>query len=180
MSVKDEKQNLRTQIGDLKSRVSEVEKRKMSSAVFDRIEKLDEFARSKIVLLYWSMDDEVFTHDFIMKWSKKKRILLPVISEERLILKEFSGKDSLRKSKKYPVWEPAGDLFNKPGFIDLAIIPGVAFDKSGNRLGRGRAYYDKLLTDLQAYKIGVCFSFQLFDAIPQEPTDIKMDLVIYS
>jgi len=178
MSVKDEKQNLRRQIRDLKARISETEKRKMSALLFERIENLDVFIKAEIVLLFWSMDDEVYTHDFIVKWSGKKNILLPVIFDEVLKLKLFRGGDFLMKSTKYPVFEPTGKVFDKLGSIDLAIVPGVAFDKSGNRLGRGKAYYDKLLSYIYAYKIGVCFSFQLFDTIPHEETDLKMDLVI--
>ncbi|MBN2521687.1 MAG: 5-formyltetrahydrofolate cyclo-ligase [Bacteroidales bacterium] len=178
MTIKNEKQNFRKQIRDLKARIPETEKRKMSALVFERIEKLDVFIKAEIVLLFWSMDDEVYTHDFIVKWNRKKKILLPVICDEVLQLKFFRGEEFLLKSAKYPVFEPAGEAFDKTGIVDLAIMPGVAFDKSGNRLGRGKAYYDKLLSHIHAYKIGVCFSFQLFDTIPHEPTDIKMDLVI--
>ena len=54
----------------------------------------------------------------------------------------------------------------------------MAFDKSCNRLGRGKGYYDSLLKNTNAIKIGICYDFQLFESIPTEPHDIKMDIVI--
>ncbi len=75
--------------------------------------------------------------------------------------------------------EPAGCLFTDYSAVDLAVVPGMAFDKSGNRLGRGKGYYDRLLPLIgYKYKIGICFPFQFLDSIPVEPTDIPVDEVI--
>jgi len=60
------------------------------------------------------------------------------------------------------------------------LIPGRAFDKSGNRLGRGGGYYDRILRDVKCLKIGVAFNCQLFDSIPVEPHDQKVDIIIHS
>ena len=63
--------------------------------------------------------------------------------------------------------------------ITFAVIPGVAFDHTGNRLGRGKGYYDRLLPHLsKAFKVGICFPYQLIETIPTEPFDIPMDSVI--
>ena len=62
--------------------------------------------------------------------------------------------------------------------IDLVIVPGVAFDRQHNRLGRGKGFYDRLLSTLSAPKIGICYSFQLKEHIPTEPFDKKMDLIL--
>ena len=62
--------------------------------------------------------------------------------------------------------------------IDLIIVPGVAFDRQHNRLGRGKGFYDRLLSTLDVPKIGICYDFQLKDQIPAEPFDRKMDLII--
>lgn len=60
----------------------------------------------------------------------------------------------------------------------MIIVPGVAFDNNNNRLGRGKAYYDKLLKESKSYKVGVCFDFQLIEEVPVDEYDIKMDLII--
>ena len=64
--------------------------------------------------------------------------------------------------------------------IDLILVPGMAFDAMGNRLGRGKGYYDKVLRHTPAYKIGVCFDFQFLKAVPTEAHDVRMDNVYVS
>jgi 5-formyltetrahydrofolate cyclo-ligase len=76
--------------------------------------------------------------------------------------------------------EPIGEVFPESRYdeITLALIPGMAFDAEGHRLGRGKGYYDRLLPRLsRAYKMGVCFPFQMVDAVPSEPHDQKVDEV---
>ena len=60
----------------------------------------------------------------------------------------------------------------------MIIVPGVAFDLQHNRLGRGRGFYDRLLSSLSAPKVGICFDFQLIDTVPTEPFDRLMDSVV--
>lgn len=178
MPVQEEKNKLRAKIRELKEKYSVRQNRESSARIFKEIEKLDVFKNSKIVLAFWSMEHEVFTHDFIKRVGSEKKILLPVIDNDNLLLKEFTNARSLRKSDKFPVFEPDGDAFEMKNTVDLVIVPGVAFDVSFNRLGFGKGYYDRLLAGLKAYKIGVCFDFQVLEEIPHELTDVKMDLVI--
>ncbi len=65
-----------------------------------------------------------------------------------------------------------------PSEIDLAIVPGLAFSRSGIRLGRGKGYYDRMLPRLNCFKLGVCYSVALSDSIPSEKWDVPMDKVI--
>ena len=79
----------------------------------------------------------------------------------------------------YGIEEPTGALFTDYATIDLVIVPGVAFDRDGNRLGRGKGYYDRLLPRIpSAYKVGICFPFQIVEEVPAEPFDIRMDEII--
>lgn len=130
------------------------------------------------VLLYHSLPDEVDTHDFIRRWAGQKRILLPVVKGEDLELRPYTGDNCLAEGA-FHIDEPTGPAFTDYVAIDLAIIPGVAFDRQGNRLGRGKGYYDRLLPRLEnTYKIGLCFPCQLVDRIPAEAHDVKMDEVL--
>lgn len=143
-----------------------------------RLEVLPAFQQAHTVLLYHSLKDEVQTHSFIEKWSKRKRIILPVVVDDILELRAYTGSADLSIGS-YGIAEPTGQAFTDYASIDLAIIPGVAFDAEGHRLGRGKGYYDKLLPLLPtALKAGVCFPFQLLEQIPAEPFDICMDLII--
>ncbi|MDA3778950.1 MAG: 5-formyltetrahydrofolate cyclo-ligase, partial [Bacteroidales bacterium] len=76
------------------------------------------------------------------------------------------------------ILEPIGETFTDYNSIDIIVVPGVAFDDNMNRLGRGKAYYDKLLHNCKAKKIGICFNFQIINKVPVDKHDITMDLVI--
>ena len=62
--------------------------------------------------------------------------------------------------------------------MEMIVIPAVAFDRRGNRVGRGKGYYDRLLADSRARKVGVAYDFQLVDEIDAEPHDVRVDVVI--
>lgn len=124
------------------------------------------------------MKDEVDTHTFVQKWSKKKRILLPVVVGDDLELRIYTGPEDMATGS-YGIEEPTGELFTDYATIDFIAVPGVAFDLKGNRLGRGKGYYDRLLPRIpSAYKAGICFPFQLVEEVPAESFDIRMDIII--
>lgn len=149
----------------------------MSDEILGRLEESPLFQSAHTILLYHSLPDEVHTHQFIDRWSKEKQILLPVIVGGDLELRHYAGAKDMSLNT-YGISEPCGMRFTAYNEIDLAIIPGMAFDSKGNRLGRGKGFYDKLLPHIQAPKVGICFDFQLLDEVPAETFDVKMDHVI--
>ncbi len=145
--------------------------------MLENIENIPAFKEAGIILLYYSLPDEVQTGDFIKKWSSRKTILLPVIKGDILELKEYRDDSNVTMDNIYSIKEPIGEAFNKYEKIDLSIIPGVSFDNKGHRLGRGKGYYDKLLPLINSKKIGICFEFQVSTNIPVDDFDFKMDEV---
>lgn len=149
----------------------------LSVKILSNLEAYPVFQNAQTILLYHSMKDEVQTHAFIEQWSEKKKIILPVVTGDELELRVYTGPSDLSIGA-YGIAEPTGELFTDYQSIDLAIIPGVAFDVTGHRLGRGKGYYDKLLPNISAHKAGICFSFQLIEEVPTEDFDICMDTII--
>lgn len=132
------------------------------------------------MLLYYSLPDEVYTHTLVDSLlASGKKVLLPrVTGAHTMELRQYTGPASLEQGA-YNIMEPTGDVFDDYSSIDLAVVPGVAFDRHYNRLGRGKGYYDRLLPLLnRAYKIGICFDFQRLDALMCDEHDIPMDEVI--
>jgi len=171
-----DKHQIRERIRQKKRQISEKDKQIQATAVFEKIEKLKEFQDAHNVLVYWSMPDELSTHNFIIKWSRKKQMLLPVVKDDEMLIKPFSSKDELKQGS-LGIWEP--DVQKEfLHTIDLVIVPGMAFDKNKSRLGRGKGYYDKYFINKNIVKIGVGFDFQLLEKIPTATFDIKMDKVI--
>lgn len=177
-SISDQKKALRKEIRRLKSFADAQTMREGSADIFSQIEALDQFKAAKTILAYWSMPDEVSTHDFVKKWHTQKRILLPLVMGENLELRVFTGMDCMVVGPSFGILEPRNGLPYNNEAIDFAVIPGVAFDLLGNRLGRGRGYYDKLLKHQNTYKVGVAFRFQVVTAVPVDNFDIAMNLIV--
>ncbi len=175
-----DKTEVRKQIRAQKREVSPEDKLRRSEGIMRQVEALAEFHQAHTVLLYWSMADEVQTHDFVNKWYKEKVLLLPCVDGDNLILRQYTGPECMVAGEQFGIGEPAGSPeYTELNNIDLIIVPGVAFDRAGNRMGRGRGFYDRLLkTTPNALKIGVAFNFQILESIPTEPFDVKMDRIV--
>ena len=174
--MKELKKQLRKQIAQEKKRQSATLLTTHSIALLEQIEKHPRFISATTVLLYHSLPDEVQTHAFVEKWHKQKKILLPVVVGDILELRHYTGKSCLQEGS-FHIEEPSGENYTNYQEIELAIIPGISFDKKGNRLGRGKGYYDKLLPLLASYNIGICYQFQALEKIPTENFDQTMDEV---
>ena len=147
-----------------------------SVIIKNKILELDIYKKSNVIAMYASMKSEVDTKELINEsLLLGKKVLLPrIINKNKMIFIEVNN-DTEYERNSFGVLEPIGEEIKD---IDLIIVPGVAFDKSNNRLGYGRGYYDKYLSNKDIYKIGICYSEQLIDKIEVEDHDIKMDLVI--
>ena len=134
--------------------------------------------RAGTVVLYHPLADEVDVRPLLAIATSKTLLLPRVTGPTDMELRLYTGPDCLAAGA-FGIMEPSGPLFTDYHRIDLAIIPGMAFDRHGHRLGRGRGYYDRFLPHIhQAYKIGVCFPFQLVDSVPTEQTDVPVDEVM--
>lgn len=177
-----DKKELRKIIKNRKRQYSSRQLEELSLSVLSRLNRNEHLQRAETILMYYSLPDEVNTHVYIDQLLEQgKKILLPeVIDGENMVIREYTGKHDLKEGA-FHIMEPIGSLFPEERYqeIDLAIIPGMAFDAKRNRLGRGKGYYDRFLQKIpQVYKIGICFPFQLIDEIPTEETDIKMDAIM--
>ncbi len=139
----------------------------------------ERLVESRVVAAYWPLADEVDIRPLIA-WlvAEGKTVLLPrVTGETTMELRHYQSSDDLREGA-FHILEPTGTVFADYPAIDVILVPGVAFDAAGRRLGRGRGYYDRFLPLLsQAHKLGVCFPFQRVAEVPAEAHDIVMDEV---
>lgn len=174
------KNELRQWIREQKRRYTADERAAFSASVWTRLERHPRFRAARTILLYHSLPDEVQTPGFLRRWGTDKQLLLPVVKGNDLELRSYTGEANLHTGA-YGISEPAGTAVTDYAAIDLAVVPGMAFDAAGNRLGRGKGYYDRLLTRLRrsgVYIIGVCFDFQKVETVPCEPHDVRMDEVL--
>lgn len=167
---------MRAEIRLRKSKFSKEDLMAMSVAAVNRLESMEQWQQAERVLLYASMADEVNTRDLIYRYQGKKKIYLPVVMGKEIEIREYRGEAEMAIGA-YGISEPTTERYD--GEIDLAIVPAIAMDLHGNRLGHGGGYYDKLLSRLKCSTIGLIFPFQLLDSVPTEPHDVRLGGVVY-
>lgn len=171
------KDQLRKKVSSLKKEYTQSELYNRSLEVLSVLEITGIFQQAKTIFIYNNLEDEVQTLDFIQKWITTKDFYLPAIESDEIVFRQY--KPSIKfKQSSFGIMEPIGEDFIDYNKVDLIIIPGVAFDRKKNRMGRGKGYYDRFLTKSNAPKMGICFEFQLFDNIPNDCNDIKMDYIV--
>jgi len=164
----------------LKSEFSAEQLRQKSESVLTAVIQHPRYQAAQTVLLYASLPDEVNTDQLVSHALRSgKTVLLPTVVGDDLELHHFAGHEGMHTGS-FNIRESDGALFPEWERIDLVIVPGLAFDKLGHRLGRGRGFYDRLLCQLHGYKLGIAFDFQQFESIPVEAFDQTLDEVIFS
>ena len=173
------KHELRAHIRAAKRQHSKEQLADFSKTLCDNILKMPAYQSAHTLILYSPLNDEMDVSPIINDaYANGKLVLLPKVVGDDLELRIYKGVESLERGA-FGILEPMGEVFFDDDNVDVAIIPGMAFDRLGNRLGRGKGYYDRLLPRLRnTYKIGVCFPFQFLDDIPSEAHDVKMDCVV--
>ncbi len=158
-----------------RSEKTKVDFKAVSVSVCNKISELDEYKSAKNVLLYYALPDEV-SLDILIYDLERRNVccVLPVVDKDTLILKKYDGASV---TGAFGISEPTGDTV-EPSSIDFAVIPGVMFDKSRNRLGRGKGFYDRLLPLLNCKTAGVCPDNLLIDNIAHEKHDIPVHMVV--
>lgn len=165
---------------DIKSMTKE-ERDKQSEYVCQMIISSEQWMKAEIVLLYSAMEDEISLLPLFEDAQKSgKQIILPVMEGDTLIFREFNP-GQLSIENQFHIEEPTSKcrLFTEFQRLNLAIIPGRAFTLEGERMGRGKGFYDRILPHISCPKWGVAFSCQIKDTLPTDPWDILMDSVLF-
>lgn len=178
------KSELRKIMVNRRSRISAKIRTEKSESIMNKLRSLQAYNDSKLILVYVSFRSEVETHAFINQVLKEgKRIAVPltISKDNRLLPCEIYSLDDLAP-RTLGILEPDKNNIKEVNSkdIDLAVVPGLAFDSHGNRLGFGAGYYDRFLPSLRkdAITIGVCFDEQIVEQLPVEDFDVPLDAVL--
>jgi 5-formyltetrahydrofolate cyclo-ligase len=176
MTVPD-KRTLRQSVRAEIAKLSTEEKATFSDRIFRKIEQLSEVAEASVIALFASLPDEPQTTEIIKHLALTKRIVLPRINGSEM---EFYDISEGLKWGAFGIMEPIAITPINPAEIDVMIVPGVAFTRSGARLGRGKGFYDKYLSlkGFRAHTIGVCYPCQVVEHILTEEHDIIIDKIV--
>lgn len=176
-----EKNFLRKKLVSTLSKQSRALILKKSKKICEKISLLPAFKRAKTVMLYFPKSEEVDTTFLVEKIHWKKTVLLPKMLGDGLTAVKIS-KNTKFKTQKYDVVEPKGPAFDLKK-INLIVCPIVGFDSQKNRLGRGKAYFDKFIrkarkANKKIFFAGAAFELQKTKKIPTELHDEKLDAIV--
>jgi 5-formyltetrahydrofolate cyclo-ligase len=181
------KKNIRKGILEKLHDISRKDKERKVEELKKKLFSLEEFKKAKCVMFYVSKDYEVDTHKMIDESiAMGKKVVVPITLKEEKTLKPSELKDREKELIKghYGVHQPREKHIRpvSPEKVELMIVPGIAFDKSGHRLGHGEGYYDRFLEKVPSdvFTVGLAFDFQVVDELPRQDTDIPVDKVIIS
>ncbi|MGN0230743.1 MAG: 5-formyltetrahydrofolate cyclo-ligase [Muribaculaceae bacterium] len=171
------KADIRRAIKAAKQLTTEAYRRSASDAIISAVERTDLFRNASSILMYHSLPDEVITHDAIIRWSKQKRIFLPKVVGDDIVVVPYDSTGAMEKGA-FNILEPTGSDSIDVNSIDLIIVPAVALSPTGGRVGRGKGYYDRLLANCNRPKLGIIYQFQLCPPFETEAHDVSIDYII--
>jgi len=183
--VNTEKDRLRKEFKQKLSKQNKAQRLRKSLLVEKELFNLAEFKRAKYLMWYIATELEVQTHSMITRAQELgKKILVPMISrrEKKMIASLIEDPNQELTQGPYGISQPKDQYIRQipSEKIDLVIVPGLAFDRQGRRLGRGGGYYDRFLADLPAAtpRIGLAFDFQILDNLPALSHDVSLTKII--
>lgn len=180
----DRKQQLRAQA--MANRQRQENKDELSHAIGQRLLTLPEFAAAQTVLFYINVRAEVSTRPLLpVAWQQGKRVVVPYCVRGQLELFRLENFEELGSST-FGLLEPRAELRGRPdrsvapSELDLVVVPGVAFDRNGGRLGHGRGYFDGLLKHVRSDTslVALAFECQIVPEVPMFAHDIYMHKVV--
>lgn len=151
-----------------------------SLAIADRVAALEEAANAGSVMVFWSFGSEVDTGPLIERWSGEgKTVALPRIEGSEIVPVAFVPGGRVTETS-FGAMEPADGRMLRPTELDLVIVPGVAFDRSGDRLGYGAGYYDRFLARTRdgMPTIAIAFALQVVADVPVGGIDRRVDAIV--
>jgi 5-formyltetrahydrofolate cyclo-ligase len=178
------KDAIRKQVLEVRNKLSDDEVYRLSENIFLNLRENSFFNNSTHVMIYLDFKHEVKT-DLIINYCLEhgKKVYVPICIPETHELR-ISRITSLKElqSGHFEIREPVTEYLrlSDSSRIDLVLVPGVAFDSSGNRIGFGAGYYDRFMKRLQsgAAKVAIAYSFQVVDFVPSDEYDIPVDYIV--
>jgi 5-formyltetrahydrofolate cyclo-ligase len=183
--VREKKQEIRNEISTFFSSLSKEALEENTRIIENRLFEFANFLESKIVLLYVNAENEVATDSIIKRAFEFSKIVVlpafnPTKSAMRLMKVDHPARDMVVGPRGILEPNPAKCKVVPLDCIDIAIVPGIAMDEKGGRIGSGDGYYDRIIPDLPmtTRKVGLVFEGQLVPQVPMESHDKHVDIII--
>ncbi|MGI6168616.1 MAG: 5-formyltetrahydrofolate cyclo-ligase [Christensenellales bacterium] len=180
--VRAEKRRIRALLLDKRISMTPGDVLHFTSQAIDHLQQLPVYRAARCLFVYVSCGNEVGTHALIRRAREDgKKVGVPLcLDKGEMVCCGIASLSALCPGRR-GILEPVdrtGEI--QPEEIDLAVVPGVAFDETGSRLGQGGGYYDRFLPTIRhACRIGLCYEWQVLKKLPTEKHDEKMDYIVH-
>lgn len=152
---------------------------RMSEMIQTRVLNMNEFVSAKMVAAYHPVGSEVSTLRILSSvLQMNKRLALPRVEDKtRIIFAEVKDLENDLEVGSYNIMEPKNHCL-RMNKMDLALVPAIAWDERGYRLGYGKGYYDGYLANFQTMSVGLAYDFQVLENIPHGRKDFRVNLIV--
>ncbi len=178
--LKRDKRAARRTVLAVRDGLSEQERVARSAAITDRLLALPEVAGARTVMAFWSFGSEVDTMGLIDRlFADERTVALPRIEAGDVVPVAYRRGDAVTATT-FGAMEPASGAVLGPEELDLVVVPGVVFDRAGNRVGYGAGYYDRLLARVRpgAHAVAIAFGLQVLERVPSGGTDRRVHVIV--
>ena len=172
--IPEQKQSLRAEARRFLLGLDSDRRRVEGEKIRWRLDRWNVWLTARTICAFSALSSEP---DVLTPWPEEKKIILPRVAGSGLCLHHVESPSEL-VGGSFGILEPSPDSPVVESKADLILVPGLAFDRSGTRLGRGGGYYDRLLSEFEGLRVGVCFEELVFEQIPAESHDARMDFLI--
>ena len=175
----DAKQALRDRMLKTRNSLSRELIETASEMIQTKVMNMDEFMNAKTVAAYYPVGSEVSTLKILSSVLRmKKHLALPLVEDATtIVFAEVKDLEKDLETGRYKIMEPKKHCLHASK-IDLVLVPGIAWDEHGHRLGYGKGYYDRYLANLQTTTVGLAYDFQILEKIPREKNDFSVNLIV--
>lgn len=180
MNTQEELRRVRSQMRAQRASLAADAQERASRSVCARVSSAEVYRRADVVMAYAAVRGELSVDELMLDALRRgKTLLLPRCAADGVMTaRRVSDISQLRPGMYGILQPPEENEAIRPQDIDLILVPGVAFGKSGERVGQGGGYYDRFLPACHAFLLGVCHSFALRDGLVQRAHDVRMDAVV--
>ena len=163
-----------------RSKMSQSEVSAKSTLIAKTFLKSELYKKAQQIMLYMPLGNEVDTKEIIKAaFAAGKAVAFPVTEKTSgVITPYYAALDTLFEKGNFSIMEPKNTAPADVSKLDVVLVPGIAFDKNGNRVVFGKGCYDIFFKEVDAVKVGVCYDFQICEEIPADEHDIKMDFLL--
>jgi 5-formyltetrahydrofolate cyclo-ligase len=172
------KQELRKRCLAKRAQTSPEFRQKASRLIGQRLFRLTSWRNRKVIMCFLTIDGEVETAAIVEEaWREGKTVIVPKVEGKKLLCSRLTSWSQLAPGT-FGVPEPVEPIQVDPKELELVLVPAVAFDRVGRRLGYGAGFFDRLLKKTQALRVGLAYDFQILEDLPEEANDCRVEEII--